>query len=257
MITVSVPAWRTPPATVVEAIDAVLANTQVSLVVVTYDGGDQQPIEHDDPRVLTWRLGRNRGRYYVDDVVSRACRTPLFTVHDADDIADHGRLDAMAKTAADVVYTDRQTIHLDGRIAQRPAKRHPPATLDVIWGQMALYRTGWIRGLYHPGFRVSWDALIDNMAYRYGIARKANTSLLYTIRKRQGSLTTHRSSSLGSEYRRAVAAIHRRMWLQIESRCRSRDDVAAYLDASVDPKLKADRDGDVARLAAVMDRGRT
>jgi len=243
---VSIPVWRTPVALVDRAVESCLANSSVQTVVVTGDGA---PVDywHADRRVLVWHTPVQRGRYFVDDVVSRACRTPYFTVHDADDYSDAGRLDRLLLEEADVAYTDRETTHLDGRKQMRYAKTVPPYPVDIIWGVMALYRTEFVRGLFHPGFRVSWDALLDNIGFQFAARRRHVRGPLYRIVKRPGSLTTDNATRLRSEYRKAVTVVQRPMWDYIATLA-SVGEVRNYIASTVTPRLAAERDAQVARL---------
>jgi len=249
MLTVSIPVYNTPPEMVERAVDSVLANDCVSRVVVTGDG--QSPgIAPSDSRVVVWATKVNRGRYFIDDVVSRACTTPFFTVHDADDWSDPGRLDACVQADADVAYTRRVTHFPSGKEVVRHPHHHPYGSLDVLWGCMAVYRTSLVRGLYHPGFRVSWDALLDQMVYRFAESRWHVKGFDYHIGRREGSLTQSAETGLRTEYRREVARLNRGMWREMVAF--GPDDTRDYLARTVTPILGAARATEVARLEALL-----
>jgi hypothetical protein len=249
MLTVSVPVWNTPPDLVSRAVDSVLANDSVSRVIVTGDGQFPGIVPWDD-RILVWATERNMGRYFVDDVVSRAISTPFFTVHDADDWSDPGRLDACVAADADVAYTRRVTHMPSGKQVVRVPHHHPYGSLDVLWGCMAVYRTDLVRGLWHPGFRVSWDALLDQMVYRFAETRQYVKGTDYHIGRREGSLTQSPETGLRTDYRRAVGRLHKGMWGTIATLgC---DDTKAYLSRVTAPTLTAIRDAEQARLQALL-----
>ena len=249
MLTVSIPVYNTPPAMVERAVRSVLANDSVSRVVVTGDG--QSPgIAPFDERMIVWATRENRGRYFVDDVVSRACATPLFTVHDADDWSDPGRLDACVAADVDVAYTRRVTHMPSGNQVIRVPQHHPSSSLDVLWGCMAVYRTDLVRGLFHPGFRVSWDALLDQMAYRFADTREYVKGFDYHIGRREGSLTQSPDTGLRTDYRREVGRLHKGMWgvLSTVSSGQARD----YLSRVTAPYLGVVRDSEVTRLEGLL-----
>jgi hypothetical protein len=249
MLTVSIPVWNTPPELVTRALESVLANDAVSRVIVTGDGASPG-VAPTDRRVLVWATSRNMGRYFVDDVVSRACTTPFFTVHDADDWSDPGRLDACVSADVDVAYTRRVTHMPSGKQVIRVPHHKPYGSLDVLWGCMAVYRTGLVRGLYHPGFRVSWDALLDQMVYRFADTREYVKGTDYHIGRRDGSLTQSEVTGLRTEYRREVGRVHRGMWreLSVSTSPQARD----YLSRVTAPNVKALRDSEVTRLKGML-----
>lgn len=249
MLTVSIPVYNTPPAMVRRAIDSVLANDSVSRVVVTGDG--QSPgVGMLDPRLRVWATLTNRGRYFIDDVVSRACVTPFFTVHDADDWSDRGRLDRCVAAQVDVAYTRRVTHLLSGNQAVREPHHKPYGSLDVLWGCMAVYRTDLVRGLYHPGFRVSWDALLDQMVYRFAESRQYVQGVDYHIGRREGSLTQSVETGLRTDYRREVGRLHKGMWGTIAGL--GSDATRGYLASVTHPTVQAARDVEVDRLKAML-----
>lgn len=245
MLTVSIPVYNTPPELVRRAVDSVLANNSVSRVVVTGDG--QSPgVAPSDPRLIVWATSRNRGRYFIDDVVSRVADTPYFTVHDADDWSDPGRLDALVAAQVDVAYSRRVTHGLSGSVTIRDPKHHPYGSLDVLWGCMAVYRTTLVRGLWHPGFRVSWDALLDQMVYLHADSRKYVEGTDYHIGRREGSLTQSAETGLRTDYRRECGRLHRGMWGVLQTL--GIDDTRQYLSRVTAPTLRAARDSEQERL---------
>jgi hypothetical protein len=196
--------------------------------------------------VLVWATSQNRGRYFIDDVVSRVADTPFFTVHDADDWSDPGRLDACVQADVDVAYTRRVTHMPDGRQVVRVPHHKPYGSLDVLWGCMAVYRTGLVQGLWHPGFRVSWDALLDQMVYLHSSSRQYVPGFDYHIGRREGSLTQSAETGLRTDYRRECGRLHRGMWGVLQES--TLDDTREYLSRVTAPTLRAARDSEVTRL---------
>jgi len=249
MLTVSIPVYNTPPEMVRRAVTSVLANDSVTRVIVTGDG--QSPgIAPTDDRLLVWATTQNMGRYFIDDVISRACVTPFFTVHDADDWSDPGRLDACVAADADVAYTRRVTHMPSGKQVIRVPHHRPYGSLDVLWGCMAVYRTELVRGLWHPGFRVSWDALLDQMVYRFAESREYVKGTDYHIGRRKGSLTQSSDTGLRTEYRREVGRLHKGMWRTIETL--GHWDTREYLSRVTASTVKELRDFEQSRLQAFL-----
>jgi hypothetical protein len=249
MLTVSIPVFNTPPEMVRRAVDSVLANDCVSKVIVTGDG-ESPGIAPTDGRLLVWATRRNMGRYFVDDVVSRACTTPFFTVHDADDWSDPGRLDACVAADVDLAYTRRVTHFPSGKHHVREPQHRPYGTVDVMWGCMAVYRTELVRGLYHPGFRVSWDALLDQMMYRFADSREYVKGFEYHIGRRAGSLTQAAETGLRTEYRNEIKRLHKGMWGTIVTL--GSDDTRQYLSRVTAPTVMDVRDAEVGRLERLL-----
>jgi len=249
MLTVSIPVYNTPSDMVSRAVHSVLSNDVVTRVIVTGDGQSPGIVPWDD-RILVWETSRNMGRYFVDDVVSRACQTPFFTVHDADDWSDPGRLDACVAADVDVSYTRRVTHMPSGKQVIRVPHHKPYGSLDVLWGCMAVYRTSLVQGLFHPGFRVSWDALLDQMAYRFSDSRWYVKGFDYHIGRREGSLTQSADTGLRTDYRREVGRLHKGMWREIVTM--EADATRGYLSRVTGPTVKATRDAEVTRLKALL-----
>jgi len=249
MLTVSIPVHNTPSDLVSRAVHSALANDVVSRVIVTGDGEFPGIVPWDD-RITVWATSRNMGRYFVDDVVSRAITTPFFTVHDADDWSDPGRLDACVAADVDVAYTRRVTHMPSGKQVVRVPHHRPYGSLDVMWGCMAVYRTELVRGLWHPGFRVSWDALLDQMVYRFSDTREYVKGFDYHIGRREGSLTQSPATGLRTDYRREVGRLHKGMWATIVGL--GLDDTRDYLSRVTAPTVKALRDSEVTRLQAML-----
>ena len=211
-LTVSIPVYRTPQAMLDRAVQSVLANDSVSFVVITGDGEDVTVSSKDD-RVVVWRTGQNVGRYFIDDVVSRSAVTPLFSVHDADDWSDPGRLDACVAAAVDVAYTRRMIHDRSGADRLWSPRPGPTSRLNVLWGCMAVYRTELVAGLWHPGFRVAWDAMLDQMVFRFAESRELVEGPMYHVnRTSTDSLSRSKRTGHRSEHRAKVRREHATMW---------------------------------------------
>lgn len=248
VLTVSVPVWRTDRELVGKAVKSVLQNEHVTTVVVTGDG-QKPPRVSRDSRVVYFETSKNMGRYFVDDVVSRACQTPLFTVQDADDWQEPERLDVLASTKAVVSYTDRvwTTGYRHTVIPPRPYE----GKVSMLWGCMAVYRTSFVRGLWHPNYRVSWDAMLDTIVAVSGVERRYVPGPRYMIVKREESLTTSPQTGMGSPYR-----------LQVKERLnvlfdvlRAQPDLGSVkqvIDADTPDSVRDVRDRDVERLQACL-----
>lgn len=248
MLTVSVPVWRTEPELVKRAVQSVLRNRHVTTVVVTGDGHEPPRVSRDS-RVVYFETSRNMGRYYVDDVVSRACVTPLFTVQDADDWQEPGRLDVLASTKATVAYSDR--VLMSGFRQTLVTPRRYEGKVSMLWGCMAVYRTSFVRGLWHPGYRVSWDAMLDTIVAGSGVDVRYVPSPKYVIVKRDGSLTTSPETGMRSEYRGRVKKELAKLFVLLAD-TENVDGIKRVVASTVDADVAQLRDTDVERLSACL-----
>lgn len=248
VLTVSVPVWRTERELVDKAVKSVLQNDHVTTVVVTGDGHAPPKVSRDS-RVIYFETSQNAGRYYVDDVVSRACRTPLFTVHDADDWSEPRRLDVLASAKATVAYSDR--VMTNGYRHTVITPRVYEGKVSMLWGCMAVYRTSFVQGLWHPGYRVSWDAMLDTIVAGSGVDTRYVPSPRYMIVRREESLTTSPQTGMGTPYRLQVKTQLNSLFEVLKTQD-SLQDVKTVIASTVDAELAERRDSDVERLAACL-----
>lgn len=227
-VTVSMPYWRTP-ATVLEAVTAVLGQTYSDLRLYVVNDGDRRtdpwvPLaDVDDPRLIRVDLAENRGRYFADAAVLAACDTPWFAIHDADDVAEPTWLEWLITAADgegwDAAFAPQTVIGLDGAPRREEVGSFAPVRrLRHIAHHAGVYRTQALRdvGGPHPAFRIGYDTLLVNLlTLRHHVG--AIDRPVYTRRLRPGSLTTTPETALGSPARRAIVRelnrLYARAWL--------------------------------------------
>jgi hypothetical protein len=228
-VTVSMPAWRTPPELLHRAVVAVLRQTHRNLrLIVVHDGPKAsaaalwQGIDDiRDPRLLRWNLGDRRGRYFIDAVTLAATTSRWWTVHDSDDEAEPGWLESMVALAtrfnADVVQAD-QLVHMI--CGGEPAMERVPGPTQWAgeyrhFAHMAgLWSADWLRrvGGPHPEYRVGWDTMLSSLAREYGRVAIHRGHPCYHRCRRKGSLTTSKYTGVGSVIRMGCDAGMRELW---------------------------------------------
>jgi predicted O-methyltransferase YrrM len=254
--------YRGCPDTVRRAVDAVLGQTHTDLVlVVVADGSDQNPWPYladiTDERLVRLDLPEQRGRYFADAVTLAACTSPLWTVHDADDVADPGwlatMLAALEPADADVVLTAQRVHHLNGRAATERV---------IPWGDGAyrhhahmagLWSTRWLReiGGPHPGYQIGYDTLLTGAALAAGRAVVLD-DVLYDRHKRRGSLTTSPATGQRSALRRTTVARLRALWPDMVDAAPDTAALRQVLTADVEGADRAAIEEHAGRLGALL-----
>lgn len=229
-ITISMPYYGCA-ATVTRAVESVLSQSHTDLTLVVVNDGDPEPpwpllADIDDPRLIRFELGGNRGRYFADAVVLQATDSPWFLVHDADDWCDADLVGSYLSTAidqdADAVFGAHVIHRDDGR---------PPAVLgfrDVLGPatdeladvapHQALFRTDLLRGIggYYGGLRIGFDTLLVNMVRMAGRVAYVETPLYHRV-TREGSLTSSPETGFGSPARRRAADQITRIYAEVRA----------------------------------------
>ena len=221
LVTVSMPFYRTPPEILLRAVTSVLSQAERRLRLVLVNDGDGpaawEPLaDIADPRVVRFDLRENRGRYFADAVTLAACETPWWTIHDADDWSEPGRLAALLALGgeADVVL-GHQIVHgVTGNTEHERCKawRHSPA-LKWYAHMAALWRPAWLRsvGGPHPGYRVGYDTVMTGLAHLCGRVAVLSDPLYHRC-CRPGSLTREPSTGIGSPHRKQATTRLRALW---------------------------------------------
>jgi hypothetical protein len=264
-ILVTVPYWRCPDA-VSRAVVSILDQTHRGLVCVVMNDADVASppwpaLEGiDDPRLLRFELGENRGWVFADAVAIAANPWPLWSPHDADDFSDPDRLERLLALSdgADVVLQDEAVHRTNGTTAIAPVQEYRG---DGVFRHHAvragLYRTDWLRtiGGVHPGFRLGYDTLLTSLAFLAGETRVVREPLYHRV-KRAGSLTSARETGMGSPLRRQIRAELERLWHECFEAARDADDPAAAVGTvirrSIATEDAAAVEREAARLRAVL-----
>jgi predicted O-methyltransferase YrrM len=254
--------YRGCPDTVRRAVDAVLAQTHTDLVlVVVADGSDQNPWPYladiTDDRLVRLDLPEQRGRYFADAVTLAACSTPLWTVHDADDVADPEWLErmlaALEPVDADVVLTAQRVHHLNGRAATERVTPWGDGAYRHHAHMAGLWSTAWLRAIGgpHPGYQIGWDTMLTGAALAAGRAVILD-EVLYARHKRRGSLTTSPATGQRSALRRATVGRLRALWPDMVAAAPDTAAIGQVLGADVDAADRAAIAEHAGRLADLL-----
>lgn len=202
------------------AVECVLAQTHEDLrLVVTNDADPDEPwdVLEDikDRRLVRFSLPGNHGPYFVHDVVLRACRTPYFAVHDADDQSGV----AWLKTLLQSVRAK------EGAVAAVPGHRAGGCgtargpRLDYLYPHHGVFRVDALRavGGYYGGTRIAYDAFLTNVLAMIGHIVLCDSSL-YRLTARTDSLSRSRDTGMGSRVRADVNAHLRATYAQLWGR---------------------------------------
>ena len=217
-VTVSLPHYGCRP-WIRRAVDSLLQQSWSELQVVVVNDGDEDPpwpelADIDDPRLVRFELGSNRGRYFADAVVLAATDDPYLLIQDADDWSEPDRverlLQALRKNHANAAFSDIAIHDAQGR---RQLRKHEGLDrplhhrLRHISDHFGLFRTDALRavGGQHPGFRLGFDTLLVNLMAMTGPVQRVPKAL-YHRRLRAGSLTTNRRTGLRSRMRERIRA---------------------------------------------------
>ncbi|MDA0165828.1 glycosyltransferase [Solirubrobacter ginsenosidimutans] len=212
-VTVSVPYFRCRDY-VRQCVESLLAQTHRELTVVVTNDGDPEPpwdvlADIDDPRLVRFDLTRNRGRYFADQVVLQATRSPYLMLHDADDWSDPDLIERLvARLRED-----------GGALAVSAAYRHlaPGTPVRVVPGvrshrigprfehrahQVGVFRAQAVSGLggFYAGFTIGYDTFLVN-ALLMTDRIIDEPAPLYHWRMRPESLTTALDTGLRSSRR--------------------------------------------------------
>ncbi len=210
------------------AVHSILAQTHSNLTLVVVNDGDPNPpwdlLAHiDDPRLVRYDLGVNRGRYFVDAVILAATPDPYLLIQDADDWSEPERVAALLDAVR-------------GQGGQHFERRQPPVVGAVsacrLWregsrqGQLLAYpglrrplserfefrsdHHGLFRsdalsmiGGNYGGYRIGYDTLLINLLSMLGEVAYVERPL-YHRQVRAGSLTTSQATGMRSPQRRQV-----------------------------------------------------
>lgn len=239
------------------AVDSILAQTHCDLVcVVVNDGGPEDLLDPldglDDPRLVRFRLPRNMGRYFADQVVLTACRTPYYLMQDADDWSEPDRLEKLLalldETDAVAAVSSMANVYADGRhsVHHFPEASLPPQpNLAHRAGHNGVFRTAALRdvGGYWHGHRVGTDTAI--MAFLAMLGRIVSTDeLLYHRRIHRQSLTHQPMTAYKSPYRNnvfhAIARAYFEIWpvyQQYQAETVDRETLAAAIRGQATKRL--------------------
>ena len=205
------------------AVDSVLSQTHSNLTLVVVNDGDRRGpwdlLAHiDDPRLVRYDLGVNRGRYFIDAVILAATPDPYLLIQDADDWSEPERVATLLQgwqlsescQPSGVVSASR--LWREGSRASRmltyPGLRRPLSNrFEFRSDHHGLFSTDALRriGGNYGGYRIGYDTLLVNLLCMVGEVAYVERPL-YNRQVRANSLTTSQATGMRSATRRKVRA---------------------------------------------------
>jgi|GEM_PF-912485 len=210
------------------AVDSILGQTHTNLTLVVVNDGDPKPpwdlLAHiDDPRLVRYDLGANRGRYFVDAVILAATPDSYLLIQDADDWSEPGRVTALLNALGAQGWQLSESCQPSivgavsacrlwregSRASQRldyPGLRRPLSErFEFRSDHHGLFRTDALRavGGNYGGYRIGYDTLLVNLLSMLGEVAYVEQPL-YHRQVRANSLTTSQATGMRSAHRRQV-----------------------------------------------------
>lgn len=207
------------------AVESILAQTHSNLTLVVVNDGDPQPpwdlLAHvDDPRLVRYDLGANRGRYFVDAVILAATPDPFLLIQDADDWSEPRRVAALLESCqltenwqlSNSVVGAVSACRLwregsrAGQLLAYPGLRRPLSErFEFRADHHGLFRSDSLRmiGGNYGGYRIGYDTLLVNLLAMVGEIAYVDQPL-YHRQVRANSLTTSQATGMASAQRRQV-----------------------------------------------------
>lgn len=232
------------------AVDSILGQTHTNLTLVVVNDGDRRApwdlLAHiDDPRLVRYDLGVNRGRYFVDAVILAATPDPYLLIQDADDWSEPGRVATLLQSwqlsesgqLSGAVSASRlwREGSRAGRMLTYPGLRRPLANrFEFRSDHHGLFSTEALRriGGNYGGYRIGYDTLLINLLCMTGEVAYVEQPL-YNRQVRANSLTTSQATGMRSAKRRQVRGELAEMYAAALKAYRGRQTVAGNGAASL------------------------
>ncbi len=244
------------------AVESILGQTYGNLTLVVVNDGDPNApwelLAHiDDPRLVRYDLGANRGRYFVDAVILAATPDPYLLIQDADDWSEPERAAALLESCQlseswqlsssqprVVGAVSACRLWREGSRASQlltyPGLRRPLSDrFEFRSDHHGLFRTDALRavGGNYGGFRIGYDTLLVNLLSMLGEVAYVERPL-YHRQVRANSLTTSQATGMRSAQRRRVRSELAGLY-------------SAALRAARSHELAGDRDALAAQVRAI------
>jgi glycosyltransferase involved in cell wall biosynthesis len=205
-----------------QAVMSLLRQTHPFIRVIVINDGDPDtpwPVlaDIDDPRLVRFDLGENRGPYFALAIALEATPDPLFLVQDADDWSVPHRAACLLRLLqhddTDYAFSTLGQFHdghggraiPDQSLYWRPPEMRPGHEFKLRIPHHGLYRTEAIKQLggYFGGFRFGYDELLTNLILLVGSV-SWTPERLYWRRLRSHSLTRAPTTGMRSLTRRQM-----------------------------------------------------
>ena len=206
---VSMPTYDTPQHLLERAVESVLSQEGVDLrLVVVGDGVPVQLAPH--PRLITYSLPKNRGRYFADAVVLEALPDDAWwTPHDDDDVSEQGRYERLLRIGSDV-----------GAVVASYWRHDPNGSKRIVTPRLSPPTGGyrhiatWVSGAYNverarrsggmlADVRVAYDTAFVQLVQLTGDIAVDPTPGFHWMRRRD-SLSSSKRTGMRSSYRENV-----------------------------------------------------
>lgn len=216
-ITISLPTYNAKAHLFHRAIKAVRNQTIDFVCVVTNDAGRPPPPLPRDDRFIYFERKTNRGRYFSDQVVLGAAKTPYWKPVDDDDWVDPDHLESMLSVIEDGPVLSSWWHHWrEGKGQHRPVrldKVRPGHIAHFAFHCAALFPTEQLRahGGPHPDIRLGDDTRLINLAYQHMGATVIDHPTYHRV-KRKGSLVTHPQTNMNSGLRAKDRELRGKVW---------------------------------------------
>ncbi len=205
------------------AVDSILCQTHSNLTLVVVNDGDRRApwdlLAHiDDPRLVRYDLGVNRGRYFIDAVILAATPDPYLLIQDADDWSEPERVATLLQSwqlsescrlsgavSASMLWREGSRA---GRLLTYPGLRKPLSSrFEFRSDHHGLFSSEALRavGGNYGGYRIGYDTLLVNLLCMTGEVVYVERSL-YNRQVRANSLTTSQATGMRSARRQQVRA---------------------------------------------------
>ena len=231
-ITVVLATYKPDPKQLREAVQSIIDQTYEhwQLFVVS-DGNEKPPWDAlegiDDNRIRLFHLPENVGQFPIYDAVLNETRSPMFAIQDDDDISKPKRFESllrnMSRTNADVVFSDIESEHADGRVFIQESHAEwlgqQPNQIVHAGSHVGLWKTQSVRriGGYYGGFDLGADTVVVGIVSRLGRPAFLHERLYRARRKSSDSQTQREDIGMQSDARKKVWSDIYKMWADVQS----------------------------------------
>jgi len=219
-VTVSIPYFRCK-ATILKAVESILAQSYADLLVVVINDADNEPpwerlSDIKDNRLVFHEIRVNKGRYFCDAIVLEATTDSFILIQDGDDWSHERRVELLVEA-----IRSNEAIAAVSAIQRYRLTDGVPIKKDVwTFGDLnrpldstyrfrsvhhGLFRTSALLALggTYAGFRIAYDTLLMNFLLMSGRVEYVPEPL-YSLCRRTQSLTTSEETGIRSANRRSV-----------------------------------------------------
>lgn len=245
-VTVAIP-WYGRPDLLTHCVETVLAQTYRDLHVVVVGDGVEPPLRMRDDRLDVWHIPKNRGTYFVRQLILLASPHEWHAPVDADDCLGPTHIETMMAQLQDcsMVAPNRLCVHGNGKCEHRGGVGSVQGKGRFHVGLFARERMLSIGG-YDPAERIGGDTMLLRLlrlCYPDDIRTVDDPAYLeaptYHRIRRPDSLTRAPATSLKSLARRAMKARNRRVYSACASLHRP-ERIRAWRGRQVPPDIAAD-----------------